>query len=58
MKQKDELVIGPLQHQLNVDVRADVESFDAIFAVRREAENVQVQIFHESMRKKRNLNLI
>lgn len=44
----NKLVVSPLEHQLNIDVRADIKSFDSILAVRCESKNFKVQIFHQS----------
>ena len=46
------LEIGPLQDQLDVDIRTDVECFDSILAVRCETKNVKIQIIDQSDQKK------
>lgn len=48
-KNKNQLVISPLEHQLDVDVGTDVESFNAILSVVGEAKDSQVQILHKSV---------
>ena len=45
-----------MEHQLNVDVGTNVESFDAILAVQREPKDTKIQIVHKSEKTKIQIN--